>query len=232
MTDLEIHGLEKCINSLGEKFLRYPYNFFTESDAHSFLFYYIFRYATREFKVQYPTNDGNRTVLVHREYPTAFRYRKDAMELDKKGGRGHYDLVVLNPDFVKYHSMRQVIAKDYRQTQVDEKHHLLAAIEFKFIHKTLGAGMRDEIRKDILKLSWSLETQPEQCMPQCKHAYALIFNRHQPAEYFRDVELAEYSDKNKGVKILYIESIPGKDRRYEIRYFQDWTDQLRFASKK
>ena len=74
---------------MGEKFIRYPYNFFMESDAHSLLFYCIFRYATREFKVQYRTNDGNKTVLVHREYPIVFRYRKDGMTLDRTGGRGH-----------------------------------------------------------------------------------------------------------------------------------------------
>jgi len=54
LKDLDVSELEACINSLGEKFLKYPYNFFTESDAHSFLFYYLFRYGTRDYKTVVP----------------------------------------------------------------------------------------------------------------------------------------------------------------------------------
>jgi hypothetical protein len=81
--------IEKCIKSLAEKFLKWPYNFFTESDAHSFLYYYIFRSGYKLLKLFYPTKDSSiKTVLIHREYPTSFRYRKNNMELDEKGEGG------------------------------------------------------------------------------------------------------------------------------------------------
>jgi hypothetical protein len=115
-------NIEKCINALLEKFLKWPLNFFTESDAHSYLYYYFFRFGSKEIKKPYHTNDSKRTVLIHREYPTSFRYRKETMQLDeKKGGRGHYDLVVLDPEFVKAHKLKQVIAKNYKTDCVNER---------------------------------------------------------------------------------------------------------------
>jgi len=74
--------------------------------------------------------------LIHREYPTSFRYHKKNMQLDEQtGGRGHYDLVVLNPKFIASHTIDEVIAKDYTKCCKDKKHHLLAAVEFKLIIK-------------------------------------------------------------------------------------------------
>ncbi|MDK2801666.1 MAG: hypothetical protein PWQ70_3285 [Clostridiales bacterium] len=87
MMDLHLE-IERCINSLGEKFLKWPFNFFTESDAHSFLYYYIFRSGSKPLKIPYPSKDGRETVLVHREYPTSFRFRKENMELCESGDRG------------------------------------------------------------------------------------------------------------------------------------------------
>ena len=48
--DQDIEEIERCINSLGEKFIKWPYNFFTESDAHSFLYYYFLRSAHSSLK--------------------------------------------------------------------------------------------------------------------------------------------------------------------------------------
>jgi len=129
------------INSLAEKFLKWPYNFFTESDAYSFFYYYIFRSGPKNLKLYYSTNDpAIKTVLIHREYPTSFRYRKESMKLDDTGGRGHYDLVILNPEFVAKHTIDEVIAKDYKKCCVAEQNHLLAAIEFKFIKQEHERG--------------------------------------------------------------------------------------------
>ena len=72
--EFDIEKLERCINSLGEKFIKWPYNFFTESDAHSFLYYYIFRSAHRSLKVQYPTLDESvKTVLI----PNRFQVQEE-----------------------------------------------------------------------------------------------------------------------------------------------------------
>ena len=46
---------------------------------------------------------------------------------------GHYDLIILNPDFLANNSIDEVIAKDFKKCKVDVKDYLLAAIEFKFM---------------------------------------------------------------------------------------------------
>jgi hypothetical protein len=59
--------VERCINSLCKKFIKWPYNFFTESDAHSFLYYCIFRAADKTLKAQYPTGDESVKTVPVRE---------------------------------------------------------------------------------------------------------------------------------------------------------------------
>lgn len=221
MEDLQL-SIEKCINSLGEKFLKWPYNFFTESDAHSYLYYYIFRSGSKTLKTLYTTNDNIiETVLVHREYPTSFRFRKETMELSETGGRGHYDLVILNPEFVARHSIDEVIAKKFKRCKVDEKDHLISAIEFKFIVNPLSANIRNEIVKDFKKLSMALD------MKQARSTYLIVFNRCRPEASFIE-ELKKLSKTNNRVKGLYIESIKIPDRKYRIEYLNRWNKRMRY----
>jgi hypothetical protein len=220
-------GIERCIKSLGEKFLKWPYNFFTESDAHSFLYYYIFRSGDKLLKRFYPTKDSsNKTVLVHREYPTSFRYRKDNMELDDKGGRGHYDFVVLNPEFIRNHSIQEVIAKDFKKCCKTEKDHLLASIEFKLIVNPLSKRLEREIGKDFKKLTWSIEKG------QARSAYMIIFNRVRQQKAFAD-SLTTIEHQNPHVKGLYLESVVGKKRYYNIKYLNEnnWKQKVRYTEK-
>ena len=221
MKDLQF-SIEKCINSLGEKFLKWPYNFFTESDALSYLYCYIFRYGSKPLKELYKTKDtGIETLLVHREYPTSFRFWKKSMELGETGGRGHYDLVVLNPDFVSKHSIDEVIAKNFKLCKVSVQDHLVSAIELKFIVNPLSARMKEEIKKDFEKLSFALEVK------QARTAYLIIFNRCRSEENFIE-ELKELSKKHKEVKGLYIESIKKPERKYRVEYLNCWDEKLRF----
>lgn len=218
--------IEKCIKSLGEKFLKWPYNFFTESDAHSFLYYYIFRSGYKLLKQPYPTKDSSiKTVLIHREYPTSFRYSKKNMRLDEKGGRGHYDLVVLNPDFVASHSIGEVIAKVFKKCCKDENDHLLAAIEFKLIVNPLSKGLESEIEKDFQKLTWSINNR------QARSAYMIIFNRVRQEKNFL-YSLDKIAFQNPHVKCLYLESVVGKMRHYEIKYLNEWKQRLRFTQNR
>lgn len=225
--EFDIEKLERCINSLGEKFIKWPYNFFTESDAHSFLYYYIFRSADSSLKRRYPTLDNSfKTILVHREYPTVFRYKKKEMEISPNGGRGHYDLAILNPQFVEKHSIDTVIAKDFGKTAISEGEHLLAAVEFKFIHRALDQGTRSEIKKDAKKLKWAATLEP----PQSQNAYLLVFNRYRHEPTLID-DIAYWSEnKYPEVKMLYIESVI--DKKHKKTFFSDnWTYQAPFLMK-
>jgi len=69
--------------------------------------------------------DGHEHFLVHREYPTPFRCDmsdgkfevKDDDARTERGGkyrRGHYDIVVLDPDFVDRHRHEVIRAQIYQ----------------------------------------------------------------------------------------------------------------------
>lgn len=223
LEDIE-KGIESCISSLSEKFLKWPYNFFTESDAHSFLYYHMFRYGPKALKQIYKTKDGQMTVLIHREYPTCFRYSKERKCLDEKGGRGHYDLVVLNPEFSDY-GIKEVIAQDYSSTTFkDKEYHLLAAIEFKLITKLLSASYENEIEFDFWKLSEALQKR------QAKEGYMIVFNRERAEENFRK-KFQELGNNNPKIKGIYLESIKRKERNYASVYIGNWKHKLRFKGK-
>ena len=203
--------INRCIRILSEKFRKWPYNFFTESDAHSYLYLSFFRYGTPALKSLYQSKDHRRSVLIHREYPTFFRYSQKELKLcrldESKGTCGHYDMVVLNPDFINNHEIQQVISKDntIRQTVNFNDNHLLAAIEFKLLHKPLTGDLRDEIKKDFIKLGWALETK------QAREAYMLIFNRYgEERNYWQTLE--ELQREHQGIKLVYQESYYNGDK--------------------
>ena len=198
--------INRCIRTLSEKFRKWPYNFFTESDAHSYLYLSFFRYGSPALKKLYYSNDQKKTVLIHREYPTAFRYsqkelKRHSLENRKGTTVGHYDMVVLNPAFIENHKMQQIISKDntIRKNIQFADNHLLAAIEFKLLHKPLGQHLKDEIRKDFIKLGWALETG------QAKEAYMIIFNRYGKEEGYWGV-LDEFRREKPDIKLIYRES--------------------------
>src|SRR5674476_236144 len=88
-------GIRKTVN----KFREHPCIFFSEMDVHSYLYHCL--YSTR---FEGKTSDGVITSCLHKEYPTNFRYSKETMDdygLTKKGVRGHFDFVVLNPQFIQ-----------------------------------------------------------------------------------------------------------------------------------
>lgn len=231
--EYDIERTERGINSLGEKFIKWPYNFFTESDAHSFLYYYFLRSAHSSLKDLYPScDDAYKSILVHREYPTIFRFKRDEMELSSEGDRGHYDLAVLNPRFIEDHSIKTVIAKDHREVAKGTGDHLLAAVEFKFICRTPGKRMRDEIAKDAKKLYWSINLEP----PQSKNAYLLVFNRHRHSSALVD-DLVELSSLYPEVKMLYIESTIDHEENKKVEKYKKvvfhgaWKRQAPFLLK-
>jgi len=220
-------NIEKCIKALLEKFLKWPNNFFTESDAHSYLYYYFFRSGAKALKQFYSTNDSEKqkkqkTVLIHREYPTSFRYQKETMQLDeKKGGRGHYDLVVLDPEFVKAHELKQIIAKNYKTDCVKNEMSLLASIEFKLIVKPLDRNVQDQIEKDFQKLEWAVEKN------QAKQSYMIIFNRYREEKRYKD-KVIKQKKLHPKIKGIYLESIVNPQRLCEIIYLNEWKYKLRF----
>ena len=116
-------------------------------------------------------------------------------------------MVVLNPAFVENHKMQQVISKDntIRQTVHFNDNHVLAAIEFKLLHRPLSKALKEEINKDFVKLGWALETG------QAKEAYMLIFNRYGKEEGYWGV-LDEFRKTRPDIKLIYQESYYSKGK--------------------
>ena len=55
----------------------------------------------------------------------------------------------------------------------------------------------------------------------------IIFNRVRPEKAFAD-HLHNIADQNAHVKGLYLESVAGKKRHYDIKYLNEWKQRLRF----
>lgn len=133
-----VHG---AIRSTINKFRENPDYFFTESDIHSY-FYHRLYHSRYEVRV-----NGHRVYLVHREFPTDFRYDKVRLADDSYsapypldsnlGARGHYDIGVLDPTFVAENPDIDMLRnKDI--AEVKKRAHLRApillfAVEFKYI---------------------------------------------------------------------------------------------------
>src|SRR5215510_9167099 len=98
-SDIQSH-LERAIHDLISDFLKEPYQFFTEADAVARFHQILENNPVVNQKIK--TQDGFQTSILHQEYPTFFRFddKNPIARLDQasKAKRGHYDVVVLNPD--------------------------------------------------------------------------------------------------------------------------------------
>jgi len=172
-------GIKKTIN----KFRENPLYFFTESDLHSYFYYSI--YSTKLEVVR----NNKRICLIHREYPTNFRYHKKKLIQDdyckpyplaeKKGARGHYDMVIINPEFAQEYydninDIKHIINKDVSlleqrvETDIESvKKELVYAIEFKYVINN-SKKFIDEVKGDNKKLLFA------SCWG-AKHAVNLVF---------------------------------------------------------
>ncbi len=148
-------SLKTSINRFRER----PLLFFTEADIQTYLHKDLISRNT-----QHMTLDEGRISLIHREYPTNFRYEKsrllegysdkDLIETDLTNqsikSRGHFDLVVLNPKFLakmtkKYGVINEMIAEiinknvnraigRFKEPNSEHDKEILYAIEIKYLH--------------------------------------------------------------------------------------------------
>ncbi len=184
-----IHNeINRVIWKTANKFRENPYYFFTESDIHSYFYYCIYNTKMEFIK------DGKRIYLVHREYPTNFRYRKKDLLNDnyvppplkkKVGARGHYDLAVLNPHFVeKAATCEDIINKNVslleKRIKATNEDELLAAIEFKYVIKD-SKNFESEVLNDLKKLEIAKKHGVEK-------AYCLVFCNIEDCSVVRNIK--------------------------------------------
>jgi hypothetical protein len=115
---------ERVLGKLGLAFKETPRRFFTEHDLHSHLYQLVEKELDAKGELFCVAADGQKTSVLHHEYPTPFRCDmsrhgfkivKDNERTKKKGlyRRGHYDIVILNPDFVRRYDPVIVAGKNY-----------------------------------------------------------------------------------------------------------------------
>ena len=185
-------GIRKTVN----KFREHPCIFFSEMDLHSYLYHCL--YTT---KLEARTKDGVITSCLHKEYPTNFRYSKETMEdygLTKQGIRGHFDLAILDPQFIKQSSIESIENKNIGEAEARSKnrekfrHELLVAIELKYVVNN-SRKFIEEVEKDNKKLLIGLKYQSFE-------AYNLVFCNKQ---YYYINELAKLVENtNSNIKIM------------------------------
>lgn len=106
--------IEKAIDWLEQRFLSAPTSFYTERELTSTLYS---RLTDKLSPYSVPDIDDKPHSLVHLEFPTPFRCDMDKGKFEVKGDderkegkngkkgkkyiRGHYDLIVLNPEVIR-----------------------------------------------------------------------------------------------------------------------------------
>lgn len=127
--------LRDSINNLIETYLDTPQFFWKEYDIQSYLYYLLLK--SRKFVIEDP--ELKKVLLVHREYVTPDKYKKngDFLEkvMDRGGRRGNFDLVVWDPDN-KWESH-------------SSKYKIWAGIEIKF-ESNVDNGRSPSTRKKII----------------------------------------------------------------------------------
>lgn len=100
--DLLVPKFEAAIKSLINKFRKYPYAFYTETDMHCYLYHRL--YSGGLENALYKTLEGHDTILLHKEYPTVARYKRrpDGIIVETNEGkrRGAFDISIWDPRFI------------------------------------------------------------------------------------------------------------------------------------
>lgn len=202
------------VTQLTEIFPRYPDWFFTEHDIHSVLHNVAKEELQRNGFTSVKTLDKHQVMLSHHEYPTPFRCdmqgykfrRVSEEERTSNGGlyrRGHYDLVIFNPEFVKSNKLDVVCGKDYQKFKLAmrkvEVEPLIWACEVIFFPRVnkLPKNAFKIIEQDALKVKETLRYRVGQNRHFCKLDSILVFTSHTTKEVSNlKTQIAELSQKH------------------------------------
>ena len=179
--------IDQTIATITNQFHRKPNNFFNEHEFHQYC-YHVF-YGKKEFSKQYTTLDGKKTNILKPEYPSIARFSRKRIIIDPKGDRAHYDMAILNPEFIRNHDYRTVRNKsiEYSHNNPDN---LIAAIEFKYV-TSHSKNFHHEIAYDLFKLSNADEAI-------LKYFLMFVNAPGKKRDYFEGVEVPD------GVEVQYV----------------------------
>ena len=159
-----VEAVDAVFQAVCSEFQVHAAHFYTEND----IVCYFYSLLQQILPTQTATDkDGHEHFLVHREYPTPFRcdMRKNRFKVmdedatTEKGGRfqrGHYDIVVLNPDFIRRHCFEVIKAQDYELykrrvvPRFDEQNPvILYGLEFMYSRDPLKLSRGESVEKGI-----------------------------------------------------------------------------------
>lgn len=156
--DIQIN-IERAIHQLVREFLGEPYRFFSEAEAVSRFHQLLDADAALSSKVK--SKDGFLLSLIHQEYPTFFRLddpapaavRREALPTanrDAPAGtrRGHYDIAILTPDFIRNHNAETVKNRE----RVQRIQPFQAVVEFKLDDRGWNSGRTKSAIAEMGKL--------------------------------------------------------------------------------
>jgi hypothetical protein len=122
--------------------------------------------------------------------------------LSKKGVRGHFDIAILNPQFIQEHSIANIENKSISGPEARSRNkekfrnELLTAIELKYVVNN-SRKFVDEVKKDNKKLSIGLKYQSFE-------AYNLVFCNN---EYYYIKELTDSIERaDSSIKNILVRS--------------------------
>ena len=129
-----------AVNALIEKFAAEPFFFYSEQDMHAYLYHKLI--SRRLGKFLNSMSFGDKTVLVHREYPTLAVYPS------RSGGgkRGRFDLAILHPAHIEESHWRMQFKKPPYS-----RHRPIVAFEFGL--NTIETERLTHFRKDLERLT-------------------------------------------------------------------------------
>ncbi len=153
--DIQVN-IERAIHQLVDEFLLEPYRFFSEADAVARFHQFLESDPLLNLRVK--SKDGFALPMIHQEYPTFFRFddANPAVRLDasSRAHRGHYDIAILTPKFIKAHPAETVKSRDRANPRVAHIQPFQAVIEFKLDNKgwpdSKAKGANAEMGKLIL----------------------------------------------------------------------------------
>lgn len=107
-----VDQFERAIKSLVRRFRNHPFCFYTETDMHCYLYHQLYK---KPFNELYKTSEGFDTILLHKEFPTNAKYRRQndqTLKTDPNSKRrGRFDIAIWDPEYVssRRHRKQQVL---------------------------------------------------------------------------------------------------------------------------
>jgi hypothetical protein len=220
--------LETAVGKLIAEFKQTPCTFFTEADA--VVRFHELLSEDPAFSHRVRTQDNHEISLIHREYPTFFRFddRDPKERLGPPARRGHYDTVILNPDFVTTHPAETVLNRSIRAVRDQSIIPFQAVVEFKLHTRGWSKRRAEGVIRELGKLHLSEKEAPLR--------YLVVLQRYREPRLYRwetywpKVSNAAVARKNIG-SVFAIHWI-NLNREPEVHWFGRWLSQSELTMRK